>query len=236
MEVNARQVLPTESAAKTFVLLHYRRLVVNGDCDPATRVTVSDADRVQGTGVLRYLGAGLTLTLDDLAWLMIIVSDNVATSLLVQTIGGPAEVNETMAALGLDSARMNTDITLEGALGGEPFATSTPHDLAEAYTYLDEGAKEILFRQQHLMGLPRRLPHAADAGDVGVTMPLRVFNKTGNGLGNFIDSGIFETDGAAWIVAAMASEQPDFAFRPDDIAPRAFADIGELLYNTWGRL
>jgi len=234
VEVNARQVLPTESAAKTFVLLHYRRLVDAGVCDPTTRVTLSDADRLWGTGVLRYLGAGLRLTLDDLAWLMIIISDNVATALLMQSIGGMADVNQTMATLGLETARMNTAITLDGAIGGEPFATSTPRDLAEAYTHIDERAKEVLFRQQHLLGLPRRLPHAADASDMGLTMPLRVYNKTGNGLGNCIDSGLFETDGSAWIVAAMASEQPDFGFRPDDVAPRAFADIGEVLYNAWG--
>jgi hypothetical protein len=34
----------------------------------------------------------------------------------------------------------------------------------------------------------------------------RVYNKTGNGVGRFIDSGLFETDTAAWIVAAMADE------------------------------
>jgi integrase len=46
----------------------------------------------------------------------------------------------------------------------------------------------------------------------------RVYNKTGNGVGRFIDSGLFETDTAAWIVAAMADEQIDFASRPNDAA------------------
>jgi beta-lactamase class A len=188
---------------------------------------------VWGTGVLRYLQAGLGPTLDDLAWFMIIVSDNVATSLLMQQVGGPAEVNETTAALGLPTARMNPDITLEGALGGEPFATSTPRDLAEAYTHIDEPAKQMLFRQHHLSGLPRRLPHAADASDLGITMPMRVYNKTGNGLGNCVDSGLFETDAAAWVIAAMATDQPDFASRPDDLAPMALGAIGKLFYTAW---
>jgi hypothetical protein len=91
-----------------------------------------------------------------------------------------------------------------------------------------------LFRQQHLLGLPRRLPHLAYAADVDITMPIRVFNKTGNGMGRFIDSGLFETDTAGWIIAAMSDEQTDFASRPDDSAPSAFGAIGELLYNAWG--
>jgi putative transposase len=49
-----------------------------------------------------------------------------------------------------------------------------------------------------------------------------------------VHSGLFETDTAAWIVAAMADEQIDFASRPDDAAPLAFGAIGELLYNAWG--
>jgi len=72
------------------------------------------------------------------------------------------------------------------------------------------------------------------AADVGITMPVRVYNKTGNGVGRFIDSGLFETDTAAWIVAAMADQQTDLASRPDDSAPLAFGAIGELLYNAWG--
>ena len=65
-------------------------------------------------------------------------------------------------------------------------------------------------------------------------MPVRVYNKTGNGLGNFIDCGLFETDNASWIVAAMATEQTDFASMPDDVAPIAFGRIGERLYEAWG--
>jgi hypothetical protein len=65
-------------------------------------------------------------------------------------------------------------------------------------------------------------------------MPVRVFNKTGNGIGNFIDSGLFETDDASWVIAAMVTEQQDFAARPDDVAPAACADIGERVYEAWG--
>ena len=71
--------------------------------------------------------------------------------------------------------------------------------------------------------------------DVGITMPVRAYNKTGNGMGNFIDSGRFETDTASWVVAAMATEQTDFACRPDDVSPTVFGAIGELLYEEWAQ-
>jgi beta-lactamase class A len=232
--LNADRVMNTESAAKVFILLYYRQLVTSGGCDPTQRVELTESDRYWGTGVLRYLSAGIQPTLDDLAWLMIIVSDNVATAMLLQAIGDQGTVNAAMRELGLESATLNPSITVESAMAGEAFATATPRDLAEAFTFLDEPAKAMLFRQQNLISLPRRLPHAADARDVGIDMPVRVFNKTGNGMGTCIDSGLFETDHASWIVAVMAADQTDFASRADDAAPTAFAHIGELLYDSWG--
>lgn len=104
--VNADRVLPAESAAKTFILVHYSRLVTSGAVDPRTRVRLGQDLRFIGTGVLRYLADGLEPTLDDLAWLMIIVSDNTATAMLLQAIGEPADVNATMATLGYPTARL----------------------------------------------------------------------------------------------------------------------------------
>lgn len=232
--VDADRVLPAESTIKTAILLHYERCIDAGTLDPKYRVDFDSARRFDGSGVLRYLDDGLRPTLDDLAWLMIIVSDNSATAMLVEALGGPAEVNTTAAQLGCPTAQLNESITLERALAGESFSWSSPRDLAELYSHLGQRARSILFRQQHLLGLPRRLPHLAYAADVDITMPIRVFNKTGNGMGRFIDSGLFETDTAGWIIAAMSDEQTDFASRPDDSAPSAFGAIGELLYNAWG--
>ncbi len=234
--IDADRIFPAESTAKTFALVHYSRLVASGAGDPATRIRLDESNRYIGTGVRRFLADGLEPTLDDLAWLMIVVSDNTATAMLMQAVGGPADVNATMRELGYPTAQLNESITFESALEGEPFSTSSPRDLAEVYTELDDHCREILFRQQHLIGLPRRLPHVSHAVDVGFTMPVRVYDKTGNGLGNFVDSGLFETDRAAWVVAAMATEQTDFASRPDDAAPIAFGRIGEILYDAWGEV
>ena len=232
--VNADTVLPTESTAKTFILVRYAGLVADGALDPDRRITLTADIRAYGSGVLRFLAPGLQPTLDDLAWLMIIVSDNLATSVVLREVGGADAVNETMAGLGLATARVNPAFSHADLLSGELFGTSTPRDLAEVYTHLDERCREILFHQQLVDFLPRRLPHGYQSLDFGFDMPVRVYNKTGNGLGNCIDSGRFETDDAAWIVAAMATDQQDFAIRPDDAAPSAFADIGELLYERWG--
>jgi beta-lactamase class A len=234
--VNAEAVLPTESTAKTFILIHYAALVAAEEIDADRRVTITTDDAAYGSGVLRYLAPGLEPTLQDLAFLMIIVSDNLATQVLMRAVGGAEMVNAKMAALGFETARLDPAFSHspDAAGGSDLFGTSNARDLAEVYTHLDERCREILFRQQFVDYLPRMLPHLSMSKDWGFDMPVRVYNKTGNGLGNCIDSGLFETDDAAWIAAAMATGQQDFAMRPGDAAPSAFAEIGLLLYEQWG--
>ena len=116
--IDADRILPAESAVKTCILVYFRALVAAGTIDPATRVRLDDTGRYIGTGVLRYLADGLEPTLADLAWLMIIVSDNTATAMLMQSIGGPADVNAAIARPGLpDRAAQRVDHARDRARG-----------------------------------------------------------------------------------------------------------------------
>ena len=117
VEINADRVLPAESAAKSFILVYYSQLVASGAIDPTLRVPLDDEHRYIGTGVLRFLESGLAPTLADLVWLMIIVSDNTATALLLESIGDPDQVNAAMRDLGYPTAQLN-NITFEDALAG----------------------------------------------------------------------------------------------------------------------
>ena len=231
--INADEVMPAESSVKTAILVHYEREVDAGRVDPKQRVSLASV-RFDGSGVLRYLDDGLMPTLDDLAWLMIIVSDNVATAMLVDTLGGADAINETARRFGSPTTRWFGSTTLERAVAGQVVSESSPRDLAELYTHLGERARRVLFRQQFQGGLPARLPHNAFAEDIGVEMPVRVYNKTGLGIGRFVDSALIETATAAWVVAAMADEQIDFMGPPEETAMATFGNIGAVLYDAWG--
>ncbi len=63
-------------------------------------VAFTDSNKVEGSGILQSLGTGLHLTLRDVATLMIIVSDNSATNILIDRLG-VAAVNNRMRAIGL---------------------------------------------------------------------------------------------------------------------------------------
>jgi Beta-lactamase enzyme family len=226
--IRADDVVPAQSALKVCVLLAYTKAIRLGNDDRHRRVTPLDEDHELGSGILRYLAPGLSVTLDDLAWLMIVLSDNIATRALIRELGGADIVEAEMESLNLPHLRLR-----ESPNDDEYKFMATPHDLAEVYTHLDDHAREILYRVDKADFLTRRVPHFPDAIDWDLTAPVRVFGKAGWGL-ECVDAGRFETDDAAWIVAAMGKDLPDIWHKPDDEGPRTLADIGAAIFAAWG--
>ncbi len=225
--IRADDVMPAQSSVKVCVLLAYTKKIRLGLEDRDRRVELRAEDHELGTGVLRYMAPGLSPTLEDLARLMIVVSDNIATRALIRELGGPEIVEAEMDALGLPHLRLRASPN-----DAEYKFMATPHDLAEIYTHVDDHAREILYRVDKVDFLARRIPHVHDAIDWGITAPVRVYGKAGWGL-ECVDAGLFETDSSSWIVAAMAKDLPNLWHRPDDEGPRTLADIGELIYDAW---
>ena len=87
------------SEAKLFILLTYAEQVAMGHLDSAHRVTLAAADQVPGSGVMRFATPGLQPTASFLAYLMMTVSDNTTTNMLLDVVGGPADP-EVVAAGG----------------------------------------------------------------------------------------------------------------------------------------
>jgi beta-lactamase class A len=101
----AERAFALASVMKLPLLVHLLRRVDAGTLDLDARVPLADADRVAGSGVLHLLDAGLAPTVRDLLRLMMVVSDNMATDLLVARTE-LAAVEAEMAALGYASVRL----------------------------------------------------------------------------------------------------------------------------------
>ena len=97
---NADTVFFTASTLKVPLLVELYRQVDAGIIDVHQRIDLTDTLRVPGSGVLKELASGLQPTVHDLAMLMIIISDNTATDILYNRVGGD-NINNTMRQLGL---------------------------------------------------------------------------------------------------------------------------------------
>lgn len=99
--LNEDQLFPTASVFKVPVLVELFRQVDAGELDLEKNVILRSDDRVPGSGVLKEMSEGLKITVKDLARLMMIVSDNTATDLILKLVG-KERVNETISELGLE--------------------------------------------------------------------------------------------------------------------------------------
>ncbi|WP_051325729.1 serine hydrolase [Glycomyces tenuis] len=92
------------SVIKVFIAWEFRRQVEEGLIDPTAPVRVTAADRLGGTGTAGFRHDA-TLSVEDLAALMMEVSDSTAADLVTRHIGAKA-LRSLPARLGLEGTRL----------------------------------------------------------------------------------------------------------------------------------
>ncbi|MGH9795709.1 MAG: serine hydrolase, partial [Candidatus Acidiferrales bacterium] len=104
--VNAEMVFPQASSIKIPVLIELYRQMQAGSVKLDERVEVKKSLVAGGSGVLQNFGDGTSsLSLRDLAVLMIVLSDNTATNILIDRVG-MEQVNGMLAHYGLRRTRL----------------------------------------------------------------------------------------------------------------------------------
>jgi beta-lactamase class A len=198
------RVVPAASTIKLFVAAAFSR----SGLDPAEHV---DAVPPAGSaGVAEYLSPQARLTLGDLAFLMLAVSDNAATNVLIERLGFDA-VNAEIERLGLERTVLRRPMMTAG-----PENETCALDLARGLArILDIGP----IRAQLGLALDSQLRYHLPP-DVSVAA------KTGE-----LDSVFHEVallgDGQRQLVTAVCSSPPA---RPDEISARG-AQLWRSLNN-----
>ncbi|MFP4200131.1 MAG: serine hydrolase [Clostridia bacterium] len=228
IEVNAGDRLPAASLIKIPILLEAFRQAESREVDLDAPVPVSPGEKVGGTGVLTRLSDGLTLPLRDLMTLMIIVSDNTATNLVIDTVGMD-RVNELCRELGAHSTLLDRRLMdLEARQAGHDNYTSTSdmvlllREIAEGDLVSAKSRQEmvgILQGQQFNTKLPAMIPSGVPGDPV-------LAHKTGELPGVEHDAAIFVRDDSNVYVAGMLTELEDNRLGWDTLAR-----IGRAVYD-----
>jgi beta-lactamase class A len=109
IEFNAHEFFPTASVFKVPLVVEVYRQVDAGRLSLSQRAPLADSQKTLPSGVLVALEEGLSLTVRDLVVLMTIVSDNVATKMLLDLVGIEA-INATMDRLELPGINIAIDV------------------------------------------------------------------------------------------------------------------------------
>jgi beta-lactamase class A len=97
--------MDTMSIIKIPLLLTLLKKVEEGTIDLHQEITITNGHKRFGTGIISSLDAGIKISIRDAAVLMISLSDNSATDILYDVIGGFEEVNICMAELGFNQIK-----------------------------------------------------------------------------------------------------------------------------------
>ena len=143
--VDADSRFPTASTIKTAVMIEAWQQAADGRLGMGTTLTLKEADKVGGAGVLRGFHDGLALTVADLIQLMIVLSDNTATNLLIERVG-TARVNEQLESYGLKETKLFRPTFRDGKADVLPelerefgLGMTTPREMARLMALIAEG-------------------------------------------------------------------------------------------------
>ena len=96
------------------------------------------ADKATGSGVVAQLHDGIELTVGDLAYLMMSISDNSSTNVLIDYVG-QQQVNATMQDLGMAGSTLGRRMRGSSAEAGEQENWAVPEDYARVIGALLNG-------------------------------------------------------------------------------------------------
>ena len=197
------EVFAQASSIKITVLANLYLQAQQGKLKLTDSYTVQSSDLVPDSDIMGGLTPGVTrLTLRDLATMMVAVSDNSATNVLIDHIG-MQNVNAMLDALGLTHTRLRRKMMdLQAAKEGRE-NISTPREMMTLLDAIYHGkvlhqeSTDDFFKMlstNKASFIPRDLP--AD---------LKVANKPGELEAVRNDSGIVFVDGRPYVICVMAS-------------------------------
>lgn len=163
---------PTASVIKFPILVHTVLLAHEGHVSMDDVLTLRAEEIVPGSGILQKLTPGLQISLRDACTMMIALSDNTATNMVLEHVGIEA-VNQRNLSLGLQNTRVFRKVYCDDVPGDAlnrqfGFGMTTPRDMLRLLTDVRAGMvggpepsaliREFLATQQSIDGIPRFLP------------------------------------------------------------------------------
>jgi len=225
--LNDQLTFPTGSSIKIPILIELHKQASEGKYKLTDQRWVEKKDQIGGSGVIFNFGDHSSqLSLNDLAVLMIVLSDNTATNMLIDQVG-MANVNRTLDELGLKQIRLRRKMIDQAASARGDENTATPREAMTLMEKLyrgqvinkqlsDDALKILKVRKDS--PIPRLLPAGVE-----------IANKPGSIEGVACDWAVIYVPNRPYAIAVMTNYDREGA---DD----AIAKVSKLAYDYFIRL
>jgi len=221
--INDGIVMSAASVIKLPMLVEAMRRVAEGSLTLDSLCPIPD-ERTRGSGVVRYLHNGVTLTLGDLLQLMMIVSDNTAANIVIDLLG-PENVNSTMLGMGYANTRLRRKMMDWRAIERGLDNLCTAREIADLLVRIARGQCIHANYDQMMVDILRG---QQDASKLGLFLPdgVKLGNKTGAREGIMHDCGIVSTDRFSYAICVLTK-----GAKSSGDASIAIGRISRLVYD-----
>ena len=215
----SREVFPTASTIKIAIVYELFKQVEEGKIRLADTMTLDRGKAVGGTGVLVHMGTP-TLSILDYATLMVTLSDNTATNVLIDRLG-MENIARRMQGLGLNATKLRRHMMdLVAARRGDE-NVSTPDEIARLLEIVSKNNEAVqLLEKPKASRLRLGLPDGVATAD-----------KPGELDGVRVDAGIGFAKNRPYVFAVMTTYLKDEAE-----GERAITEMSRAAYDYFSRL
>lgn len=213
------ETFPTASTIKIAIVYELFKQVEEGKVNLAETLTLDRSKAVGGTGVLVHMGMP-TLSVLDYATLMVTLSDNTATNVLIDRLG-MENVTARMKALGLPRTLLRRHMMDTAAARRGDENVSTPDEIARLLeaVYKNKEAVQLL-QKPKASRLRLGLPEGVVTAD-----------KPGELEGVRVDAGIVFAKNRPYILCVMTAYLKDEAE-----GERAITEMSRVTYEYFTRV
>ena len=236
----------TASTIKLPIMAATFDAVARGKAKWTEPLTVTAAEKVSGSGIIgSELSDGVQLPLRDVLNLMIVLSDNTATNMILERITADA-VNAYLDKIGLKTTRSMRKVRGDGNQLKSPsgwsvagklpenqkygLGVSTPRDMVTLLEKLENGELVSPEASQEMLAILKRCRD--DSGIRRRIGNLKAANKTGSLDALRSDVGIIYAHTGRIALAITVDELPNIDYTPDNPGSQLIADLAKLIVES----
>jgi beta-lactamase class A len=237
--IHADEKFETASTIKTYILACLFDEVEKGNANLEDMVEYKEEHTVDGSGVLAALEPGAVLRVKDAATFMIIVSDNIATNMMIDYLGLDT-INRCIKGLGCMDTTLHNPIHFEKY---DKLGTSTPRDYASIFTRLVKGGLispeadrqmvEIFKKQHYNSMITKDFPPFFMDSDNTDDILISVASKSGSMNACRNDGGIVFTPYGPYAIVMFHKEFSDAMYYPAHPATVFGARVSRMILDQF---
>ena len=229
----------TASTIKVYILAALFDAIEQGKASLHDMLTCEERFWIDGSGILGSLEVGTTLSVKNVATLMIIVSDNIATNMLIDYLGID-NINDCIQKLGCKDTKLHNvlDFAKYHQLG-----TTTPRDYASMFVRIQnrtlvspeasEQMWQILSQQHYNSMIVKSLPQFYVDPDNYDEQLFWFASKSGSMNACRNDGGIITTPYGSYVIVMLNKDFSDKQYYPEHPATVFGSRVSRLIFDQY---